>query len=374
MHAEARAGHEHADRGILGLDASRDALLLVAVREVGWQHLDVDGQLGSHRLEANAVAGDEDEIVTSGSEGARERGSDAGGCTGDERTHAPNPSRGVPPSGHAPAGIVETMTSTATERMFDVRAFARDARGSHRDALDLAAFVDAPLDDVALRLVAVLHHVENATMGRLRDLLVTATHKDARMTAFLVTWSYERFWIADALRAILDAHGHSTELHGKARIRPRELAERRGPVRRALLANLDGVDVVAVHATAGLVDEWIIGEAFGALRRHARHTTIDVLAAIVDDVQSRHLDFLGQEAERRLAESKRARRLTRRALLGTAWPIGALHVPARARHLLERLTFAGVSGRAALERVRDRVAALPGMDATAARLAARLVA
>ncbi len=266
------------------------------------------------------------------------------------------------------------MTTTATARAFDVRAFARDARGSHRDALDLAAFVDAPLDDVALRLVAVLHRVEAATMERLRDLLVTATHKDARMTAFLVTWAYERFWIADALRAILDAHDHPVELHGRPRLRPRELSERRGPIRRALVANVTGVDVVAIHAAAGLVDEWIIGEAFAALQRHAHHATVDVLARIVDEVQARHLEFLGQEAERRLAESPRARRLTRRALLGTAWPIGAIHVPASARHLLERLTFAGAAGGAALERVRDRVAALPGMDATADRLAARLVA
>ncbi|QCR18874.1 hypothetical protein [Agrococcus sp. SGAir0287] len=267
------------------------------------------------------------------------------------------------------------MTSTtAPERGFDVRAFARDARGSHRDALDLDAFVASPLDDVSLRLVAVLHHVEAATMGRLRDMLVTATHKDARMTAFLVTWAYERFWIADALRAILEAHGHPTELHGRPRLRPRELAERRGPVRRAILANVTGNDVVAIHAATGLVDEWIIGEAFGALARHARHTTIDVLARIVDEVQARHLDFLGQEAHARLARSTRARRLTRRALLGAAWPIGAIHVPARARHLLERLTFAGAQGREAIVRVRDRVAALPGMDATADRLAARLVA
>ncbi|WP_344340974.1 hypothetical protein [Agrococcus versicolor] len=267
------------------------------------------------------------------------------------------------------------MTRTQTqERAFDVRAFARDARGSHRDALDLDAFAGSPLDDVALRLVAVLHTVEAATMERLRDMLVTATHKDARMTAFLVTWAYERFWIADALRAILDAHGRTTELHGRPRLRLRELPERRGPIRRALIANVTGADVVAVHATAGLVDEWIVGEAFGALRRHARHATIDVLAQIVDEVQARHLDFLGQEAERLLAESPRARRLTSRALLGTAWPIGALHVPAKARHLLERLTFVGAQGRLALGRVRDNVAALPGMDATAARLAARLVA
>ena len=44
-------------------------------------------------------------------------------------------------------------------------------------------------------------------MEHLRNLLVTATHKDARVTAFLVTWAFEKFWMADAIDAVLVAHG-----------------------------------------------------------------------------------------------------------------------------------------------------------------------
>ena len=44
-------------------------------------------------------------------------------------------------------------------------------------------------------------------MAHLRNVLVTPTHKDARVTAFLVTWAYEKFWIADALPAIVEANG-----------------------------------------------------------------------------------------------------------------------------------------------------------------------
>ena len=53
--------------------------------------------------------------------------------------------------------------------------------------------------------LAMLAVLEAATMAHLRNVLVTHTHKDARVTAFLVTWAFEKFSIADALRGIVDA-------------------------------------------------------------------------------------------------------------------------------------------------------------------------
>ena len=82
---------------------------------------------------------------------------------------------------------------------FDVRDFARTAAGSHRESMDLTAYRSAPLSDATLRIVRYLQIVERATMTHLRSVLVTATHKDARITAFLTTWAFEKYWIADAL-------------------------------------------------------------------------------------------------------------------------------------------------------------------------------
>ena len=71
---------------------------------------------------------------------------------------------------------------------FDVREFARTAQGSLRDELDLAAIAGAPLPRDIERTLAALAALEGATMAHLRNVLVTSTHKDARVTAFLVTF------------------------------------------------------------------------------------------------------------------------------------------------------------------------------------------
>ena len=84
--------------------------------------------------------------------------------------------------------------------VFDVRDFARTAQGSHRGQLDLDAITASGLGADAIRLLRLLRDLERSTMQRMRNLLVTATHKDARVTAFLTTWAFEKFWIADAPR------------------------------------------------------------------------------------------------------------------------------------------------------------------------------
>src|SRR5688500_15777566 len=96
-------------------------------------------------------------------------------------------------------------TEPAEPAEFDVRAFARTAHGSLRDDLDLDAVAAAPLPPDVVAALGALAVLEGATMAHLRNVLVTNTHKDARVTAFLVTWAFEKFWIADALRAIVDS-------------------------------------------------------------------------------------------------------------------------------------------------------------------------
>src|SRR6188508_1002386 len=91
---------------------------------------------------------------------------------------------------------------------FDIREFTRTARGSHRGELQLDEIRESGLGADAIRLLRLLRDLERTTMQRMRNLLVTATHKDARVTAFLTTWAYEKFWIADALDAVLEASDH----------------------------------------------------------------------------------------------------------------------------------------------------------------------
>jgi len=257
---------------------------------------------------------------------------------------------------------------------FDVREFARTARGSLRAELDLAAISAAGLGTEALRLARTLRDLERSTLGRLRNLLVTATHKDARVTAFLTTWAYEKFWLADALDAIIEAAGGEAagpELPPRRRHRLRERSERRGPVLRAILANVQGVQIVAAHVTTGLVDEWIAQAAYRRLADlgGVLSSFVETVAAVKD----RHIRFFAEEAERRLGVSERARSLTRTAIRRAAWPIGSVDRPAAERDFFEQTVFGTPTGRVEAERIGELLAALPGLSAVARTVPARLV-
>ncbi|MFJ9563944.1 hypothetical protein ACIRQQ_28410 [Streptomyces fuscichromogenes] len=258
----------------------------------------------------------------------------------------------------------ETTTRPPETAGFDVREFARTAHGNHRATLALGPLAEEPLDAESLRLVRALRDMERATLHRMRDLLVTATHKDARVTAFLTTWMFERFWIADALDAVLDASPAARDLPpsaGRTRWVLAERRERRGPVRRSLAAGITGTQIVAEHVTTGLVDEWITQAAY---RRLAEVSS--AMAAIINpvvEIKHRHIRFLATEAERRLRHSARARRITCRALRHSAWPLGSVDRSEHERTFFERHVFGDRSGRAEARRIRAMVAALPGIGA-----------
>lgn len=258
------------------------------------------------------------------------------------------------------------------EAPFDVREFARTARGNHRGELDLSALTPESVSPDAARLLRILRDLESATMHRMRNLLVTATHKDARVTAFLTTWAFERFWVADALDAVLEATGHPTDSpDGTRRTTGRERADRRGPIARAIVGNIAGAKLVAAHVTMGLIDEWVTSAAYARLGELASscHSVVDMVL----DVKARHIRFLSQEAHRRLGESGRARRLAAKTVRQTAWPVGATERPAADRSFLESVVFGGPEGAARAARIAESIAELPGLAGLAPRVAARLV-
>lgn len=207
---------------------------------------------------------------------------------------------------------------------FDVRDFARTAAGSHRESMDLGAYRSNPLTADTLRAVRYLQIVERATMTHLRSVLVTATHKDARITAFLTTWAFEKYWIADALEQILLAH--QPEGSEPDRSPFRTPVER--TIRESIVANIIGVPMIAVHMTLGTVDEWLTQAAYARLRELDPNPelarTIDTFLSI----KERQLSFFEAQSRFRLTESPRAARLARKRLAKTPWPIGAKAEPA----------------------------------------------
>ncbi len=244
---------------------------------------------------------------------------------------------------------------------FDVREFARTAAGSHRAHLDLGAYAAAPLDHATLEIVALLARLERGALSYLRSVLVTPTHKDARVTGFLVTWAYEKFWVADALELIVAAHPGDvpTPSRGVPRLRKawHAVAERLEPIRESVVANLIGDDVIAVHTAAGAIDEWITQAVHDRLIADSTSPTFTATLTRLLDVKVRHSAYFAEEARERLAASASAVPLARRRLRGATWPLGAADEPPA---LVARL-FGEVIPASGLAALDARVDDLPGL-------------
>lgn len=256
---------------------------------------------------------------------------------------------------------------------FDVREYARTARGSHRAELDLAVFAAEPLAPDVTRLLEVLQMLEGATMAHLRNVLVTPTHKDARVTAFLVSWAYEKFWIADALGAICDASGRVPRNSGDERASLARRVAVRGPVRRALAGFAQGPAVVGAHMAVGLVDDWVLDAAYRrAVDTSGSDALAEALAGILA-VKARHTRFFDEETRRRLAVSPRAARLARGEWRRSGMPVGTELLGADDRRFFARFVWSGADGAARAGVIERRIRDLPGIGAVpAARMRADL--
>ncbi len=227
---------------------------------------------------------------------------------------------------------------------FDVRGHARTARGLRHDDLDPAAFAEQPLSDVAAGLVTVLADVFSGTIAELRDVLVTPAHRESRMTAFLTTRAFELYWTERSLRAIVPTPPVVTDAGGPS---ARSLAWR--PARLALTSNLLGHDHAARTATTGLLDslvsELVAAQLAGSDERLAEG------GQWLREMLQNHVTFYREQAHLRLRRSRRAQRLTRRALQEWRWPRRGVRAPA------DLLAGAAQQVRA----VADEVATLPGL-------------
>ena len=255
-------------------------------------------------------------------------------------------------------------------RGFDVGGFARTARGSLRDELDLTSLGATPLAPDVVTVLEALRELEGATMAHLRNVLVTPTHKDARVTAFLVTWAFEKFWIADALGAIVATSGEAPPSRLTDAPAPRRGMRRaRGPVRRALAGLTQGESIVGAHTTLGLVDDWVLHEVYERVSSDASggSALAEALTPIIS-VKARHTAFFEAESRRRLAVSPRAARLARRELRRSPWPLGAAVIDPQRRRAVARFTWSGPGGTERLASLERRIAALPGVGTSAASI------
>jgi hypothetical protein len=230
------------------------------------------------------------------------------------------------------------------------------------DDLDFGVFRDEPLDADTLRCLRYMHDVEFHTVCYLRDLLLTPAHHDPEITTFLTFWNFEEFWHGEALGRVLDAHGEVSGEIRVARVRERlGWRDRIRPTLTTLSSATVGRAYVAVHMTWGVINEWSTQAGYARLAARANHPLLGELLSRIMKQEGRHIDFYGSEAEKRLAESSKARKVTRFALKHFWAPVGTGVMPdSESRFLINHL-FAGDEGLTVAERIDRRIDRLPGL-------------
>ena len=244
---------------------------------------------------------------------------------------------------------------------FDVDAYAADARPVETADLDFDAFRRTPLSPEVLRCLRYMHDVESHTVCYLRDLLLTPSHRDPRVTTFLTAWAYEEHWHGVALGRVLAQHGEvAADRVASMRARlPRKDAV--APFLSAVGGAVAGDDFVALHMTWGAVNEWSTAAGYDRLAERAGHPVLTELLGRIKAQESRHIAFYATEARRRLADSRRAQWLTRFALRRLWAPVGSGVMPAAETAFLLDCLLAGDAGSAAVRRIDANVARLPGL-------------
>lgn len=240
-------------------------------------------------------------------------------------------------------------------RGFDMADFINDPRPITLDGEGRAALAQADLPTGVLRALELIRDVEQAALDWLRDLLITPTHADAEVTAFLTTWAYEKYWLADLLGQVLPR----PETPGPGlRARLAEQAhERLFPTLAAIGTNLLGPRVIAGHLATGLADTFALRVMMIRLAELA--PALDDLTRAVLHSTERHAAFYTEQIHRRAGTNAPARRSLHRALHGWRWP-GSRYAETRRIAVILRYVLGHTQARALLAQADDALSALPG--------------
>ena len=242
--------------------------------------------------------------------------------------------------------------------------FARTSRPVEVEDLSLeTAFADQPLRPSTLRCLAYMADIESHTVCYLRDLLLTESHRDPRVTTFLTTWAWEEQWHGLALGRVLAAHGLSSGDDRIAAVRSRlGFKDKLGPFLTTAGSMLARRDFVAVHMTWGALNEWSTQAGYHRLAALDPHPVLVELLDRISRQESRHIAFYATEARERLAASPRARRLVRFALDKLWAPVGAGVVPREETAFVVQHLLSGAEGDRIVASLDAKLERLPGME------------
>ncbi|WP_413336591.1 hypothetical protein ACH82I_08210 [Brevibacterium sp. GP-SGM9] len=225
------------------------------------------------------------------------------------------------PPGHVRGRLFSDVEHPIVLRTeFDVPGYLAQARG--RIAVD-SERIEISEDEA--RDLGFLWRLENSALAETRALLASWTANEARITAFVTGWGYERYWLARALRDILEA----SPTPSADSATPTD--SRRGPVSRLrgiwverglpILAPVIG-GVVKEPLTAGhmarlAIQEATLQAAERAVRARLGGEAARVLTEIIDR-REEIIAFFRSEAVARIRRS-RIEAVTARAHLIRPW-------------------------------------------------------
>ncbi|MDI1288363.1 MAG: ferritin-like domain-containing protein [bacterium] len=245
---------------------------------------------------------------------------------------------------------------------FDIDDYTETSEGVTWEDLDFEAFKTNPLPEQTLRSLRYMCDVEYHTVCYLRDLLVTPSHKERDVAAFMTMWNREEFWHGEALAHVLGMHGITVDFDQlKASRIKLGWKDKLGPLKQSVLGNLVGMDFVAVHMTWGAANEWSAVAAYRRLAKLEGHPTLAPLLQRIAQQETRHVAFYASQARERLERSKTAQKLTRFALEKAWEPVGtSISAPSEVKHVMAHL-FSGEDGMDEVRRIDANLAKLPGM-------------
>jgi hypothetical protein len=229
------------------------------------------------------------------------------------------------------------------------------------DDLDFDEFRRTPLDPHVLRCLSYMHDIEYQTVLYTRELLLMPAWKDPQFTAFLTLWNYEEYWHGQALGRVLAAHdwpAHDVRLTAMRTFNKRYLfwspmifwtlghAVRRFP---------------AVHMTWGAINEWTANAAYNRLGQSAEHPVLTELLGRIMRQEGRHAAYYASYARDLLEGDRRAQRVTK-WFLEHEWAIvGSGDVPKIETSFAAAYLFGSGDGAQLVDKVEERIDALPGL-------------
>ncbi|MFT3877463.1 MAG: hypothetical protein QM708_13725 [Propioniciclava sp.] len=244
-------------------------------------------------------------------------------------THTPSRARQAPalPDGYVDGRLFSVAGETITLLTdFDVDAYTRAARGRIRVN---PAEVDLSGMDVRDDL-AFLWRLDSAALSEARAFLATWTGNEARITAFVATWAYERLWLGHAVRDLLTADGSPLpEPLRRASVRARVrgfYVERGLPFIAPVWTSIVGEAVTVGHMARLAIQERAFQAAYAALLPRLGGEARRVVEEIIGR-RDEMIRFFTLEATARITRSPQEARMAKLFLQPSWQPLRIVGVP-----------------------------------------------